>query len=290
MLLTRSLVAQVNWRSPLNNKLAFWCLTFPGKNYNSQNWRDICKTTLGATGGANAPYSGILGNGAWFSGNRPPGGFGSIGFDGSNDQVDFLNLSQFNALAEIGVSCWMWSQQTTADACLVCKGTTASASSVWTLWQDDVGATSGRTDTISFKVSSGASETRVEGSTGLIGTNKWIHVLATWRQTTEKIVLYINGIQDQADTIKNAVTMASQSVTVRVGRSGTGTLPHNGFIESPRIWTKYIDADTAWAIYQDAITGYKETLNFGSYRNLAAKAAAASTKKVPIYHLISGTM
>ena len=70
----------INWADPLNDGLVSWFLAIPNQTAGTSTWRDLCDLNDGTlTNFTNVDQ-------AWQTQGQP-GGFGELGFDGSDDYV-----------------------------------------------------------------------------------------------------------------------------------------------------------------------------------------------------------
>lgn len=71
-------------------------------------------------------------------------------------------------------------------------------------------------------------------SSSIVNTGNWIHVAATWKQSTGQMILYINGIQEDANTGSTVTRSAPGRITF--GEIQTNGNRFNGTIDEVRIW------------------------------------------------------
>ena len=71
-------------------------------------------------------------------------------------------------------------------------------------------------------------------STSTVNTGNWVHVAATWKQSSGQMILYINGTQEASNTGGTATRSAPSRITI--GETQTNINRFNGTIDEVRIW------------------------------------------------------
>jgi hypothetical protein len=71
-------------------------------------------------------------------------------------------------------------------------------------------------------------------STSVVNTGNWVHVAATWKQSTGAMILYINGVQEASTNGSTALRSAPPRITI--GEIQTDNQRFSGAIDEVRIW------------------------------------------------------
>ena len=71
-------------------------------------------------------------------------------------------------------------------------------------------------------------------STSIVNTGNWVHVAATWKQSSGQMILYINGSQEASNTGGTALRSAPPRITL--GETQTNINRFNGTLDEVRIW------------------------------------------------------
>jgi hypothetical protein len=71
-------------------------------------------------------------------------------------------------------------------------------------------------------------------STSTVNTGNWVHVAATWKQSTGNMILYINGVQEATSTGSTALRVAPPRIML--GQLQTNIQSFAGTIDELRIW------------------------------------------------------
>ncbi len=176
-----------------------------------------------------------------------------VSFDGTDDYVNAGNRSIIDGASAASVCTWMKYDPTsvTADASIVSKWTSSGGG--WLFWVDDVGAVSGRTDTISFSVSTTAAggTGRVEGPTGLVTPGSWDFYCGTF-QGGSHIRLYKNGSLVQENTTSIVSSVASNTSNMYLANSADpSSIKYlDGVLDEPRIYNRALSASEISDLYQ----------------------------------------
>ncbi len=67
-----------------------------------------------------------------------------------------------------------------------------------------------------------------------VNTGNWVHVAATWNQSTGQMLLYVNGVQEASGTSGTALRNAPSRITI--GQIQTNINRYNGSLDELRIW------------------------------------------------------
>ena len=178
------------------------------------------------------------------------GNGGLFRFDGADDYADAGNVQAVEGVDALTVSVWINPDSVSSDAVLLSKGN-LGLNTVWMLWQDAGASVSGRSRTITFGVSSGATKqfTRVEGSTDAAPAGEWTHVVAVWQRSPETVKLYINGELDQQDTDLKDVDMNTSTDPLRLGAAASGAGLYDGDLTGARIYGRVLSASDVATLY-----------------------------------------
>lgn len=177
----------------------------------------------------------------------------ALNFDGTDDYVNAGNRSIIDGASAASVCTWMKYDPTsvTADASIVSKWTSSGGG--WLFWVDDVGAVSGRTDTISFSVSTTATDGAggVEGPTGLVTPGSWDFYCGTF-QGGSHIRLYKNGSLVQENTTNIVSSVASNTSNMYLANSADpSSIKYlDGALDEPRIYNRALSASEISDLYQ----------------------------------------
>lgn len=71
-------------------------------------------------------------------------------------------------------------------------------------------------------------------STSAVNTGSWVHIAATWKQSTGAMVLYVNGAQEATGT--GGTSLRSAPTRIALGMIQTNGNFYNGFLDEVRIW------------------------------------------------------
>ncbi len=71
-------------------------------------------------------------------------------------------------------------------------------------------------------------------STSNVNTGSWVHVAATWRQSTGEMKLYVNGVQEATAT--GGTNLRNAPTRITMGQIQTNINRYNGTLDEVRIW------------------------------------------------------
>ena len=76
-------------------------------------------------------------------------------------------------------------------------------------------------------------------STSSVNTGSWVHIAATWKQSTGAMKLYVNGTLEVSGTSTGTAARTAPSV-MRIGSLQTAGNYYNGSIDELRIWSRVL--------------------------------------------------
>ncbi len=160
---------------------------------------------------------------------------GSIDFDGSND---FINVGDVGSNFWPGVTAQAWIfHDTTGDDRIICKSPSGTTSEhIMSL----AVVSSGSNDRLRVRLSTdggGGSVALSRDSATTFTTGTWHHVAFTWDSTSERIYLYIDGLQDSNSYFKDGDSLDDSSLPVILANVNTGAddRHYDGKIDEARL-------------------------------------------------------
>jgi Laminin G domain. len=200
--------------------------------------------------------------------NGPPGGFGSLSFDGADDWVEVQSIS---GLVQVSLSAWVKTTSAAQKAIMDRDdGTTLR------VWQFRMDVTTGLARVILFNT--GGSNGQATTSS-VINDGKWHWVAATWDGAT--IQMYLDGLANGTPAaFSGSLATHVKNIAIAQGSGGTGSGYWSGSLDGLEIWNVGLAAPQIWNRYQDAIRGYPLTLN----RYMTPVALAAAGPPPPFVH------
>jgi len=197
--------------------------------------------------------SGKGNNGLWYGSGTSHWADGKIGragnFNGTDDYIDTNTGMGIDGMTELSVCAWMyWAPASvTKDAVIVSKWDDSDHGMF--MWVDDVGNTSGRTNTISWTIRADSS-IRIEGSTNLVAPQTWDYYCGTFKGSTF-MRLYKNGILDQEITSSVEAAVQASTANVRIGRSSYSDPRYfDGKIDEVRIYNRALSESEIERLYK----------------------------------------
>ena len=189
--------------------------------------------------------NGTLMNGAaWVTGISG----GALSFDGSNDYVRVLNVTDFNFNQPLTISAWLLLND-------------ASSGGIVGQWGQ--GGLSGDAYMLSLSAGHLRGTLPIVGlyeldSVSTIGTDEWTHVVMVYNGST--LELYINGVLDASDSI--SVGNVASSQTVKFGLEDIMIQTHylNGTIDEVSIYNRALNATEIMEMYNDIIPEFPSLL------------------------------
>ncbi len=175
------------------------------------------------------------------SGWNPNGKFNkALSFDGSNDNVDFGDLSYTEGASSLSWSFWVNPNSVAATKCLWCKYNNAATERSWAI-------ESGTTNASAIRATLPTSTTEADGTTygetptGQLSVGVWTHVAVVYDGNASgnlnRLKIYINGVKQNlafAGTIP-ATTQATTS-TANAGESSDGARNFSGTLDEMKIY------------------------------------------------------
>ena len=238
----------VDQNAPLNQGLLGW-------------WPYVLQLSGGGTRWYNlvAPQHGVLTNMAlpptstsgWGRRTLRPGGFGDVGFDGTNDEVDITGILG-TRLTGLRLTVALWFNPTSLSSAVVFDATTAGNKHLL-LFLEIASTTTGSVaigDTVDINLTFSPAWT----------TGQWQHLVMTSDGTTVRV--YRNGAQNASAT--GAFGTGITTATWVVGSdspSGLG-VPFTGRMDDVRLYNRPLSAKEVLALYQASRTGYHRELRW----------------------------
>lgn len=219
-----------------------WWQVFPG-SYGS-TWRNIGKSGRG--------WQAAMVGGVLPMRFAPPGGCGSVNFDGTNDRGDVPSLAALFA-GDHTLAGWM--RLTFAGRSLISGGNTSGGLLAHYVVLRAV------SELPDYAIRAGAgAETRLTGTTSLTGDWHW---LCATRVGTA-VTLYVNGLQEDADTF----TGTPDTNRTTLGAFGRAVFEDhlNGQADGIMVYSRGLSAREVGSLYLQARRSYPELLNRTAWR------------------------
>jgi len=181
----------------------------------------------------------------------------SLRLSSTSDSINAGDIDEIDNASEITLSAWIKMSATTGDDAIIHKGSAWGTDVAQILmWRDDVGGTSGRTNTISVYVADGDSNTRIEGTSNKVNdTTLWHHAVMTYKPNSANgMRLYIDGVEDANSPVSTAtITSIANADALRIGSSVNTSAVLNGDIDDVRIYSKILTPAEIEALYQQGL-------------------------------------
>ncbi len=187
-----------------------------------------------------ADASGYSNTGLLFNSTQWSEGIADSGIqlDGSDDYVS-LGQSIFSITAEFTVSGWVQlSQLLSSYQTIIQKGEYVYPFMI-RVYGDKIQACVRTTKT-----------NYLTSKTGLL-PDMWYHVALTYR-SGERII-YINGSEDTADSIKGTPYFGASATITTIGRTLKGSNPLTGKADDVRIYSRALTSDEIFAVYNETL-------------------------------------
>lgn len=164
-------------------------------------------------------------------------------FDGTNDQIEFGNLTDIAGITTVSVSGWVWNDILTTDMNIVeCSASTTYG---FRLYFDDVGSVSGRTDMYNWVVTetaaAGGSSVRIETATGSATSGAWQHISTGFvAGSATGLQIWIDGAED-ANSPANVSALANSGPTtgaLSFGETNGNVADRDGKLAEYGIWNR----------------------------------------------------
>jgi len=204
----------------------------------------------------------------------------------TNPYLFWSNTIDFQGIQNLSISFWVKLTERRNSTLIVRWNTTGSVSGPWEVYQS--------LSTIGFRLKN-STVTVDKVGTKVIDLNKWVHVCATYDNTTKKIKTYIDSVLDINTSAPTTFTMATGIAgDVIVGRYSTAVNPFKGSFASIQIYNKSLsygevrnnyDADKfRFDNFTDANKFYSHEINgnptFSISQNLSLELSGMSNEKV----------
>lgn len=83
----------------------------------------------------------------------------------------------------------------------------------------------------------------------IVKTSEWYHVVATYKDSSNTIVMYVNGMPQADNGGASAYTPITDSAPVRIGYDNYGTYDLNGKIDDVRLYNRTLSATEVTNLY-----------------------------------------
>lgn len=164
-------------------------------------------------------------------------GSNALSFDGSNDTVDFGDVSSTESASALTWDFWTNPTSLASTKCLLCK---FNSDNTQTGWAIETGTTSSDRILIRIPTSTSDGSTYGESGTGMLGNGVWAHIAIVFNgagsANSDRLQLFVNG-QPQALSFTGTIPASTQATTsnARAGNSSDGARFYNGTIDEARI-------------------------------------------------------
>lgn len=232
----------VNRQASLNRNLLQWIRVLPQRFGGLTIWNALNYNngTISAPAGGNSNV---------WSRISPPGGFGSLYFNGGVGGTNSIDFNLETITGDLTTACWIKTPSPANLQVLIgCHPDPGSPYPGWSIFLSVI--TSSK---INFW--SQGYGAWVSGNTA-IGTN-WTHIAVSLIGTS--LTFYINGIPD--GTVTTAAP-TSYTGSKRLGATASGGLyPYIGYMDDIRIYNRGLSNTEIAQLYLASITGYQKELN-----------------------------
>jgi len=262
----------LNMAHPLNRGIVAKWLILP----NGQWSRGTKLYDLVSRGHSNI---GTLTNGPTWAGSRGrPGGWGSLGFDGTDDRADLPNCSTF------------------------LRATAAASSATLTAWIRSTAASASDNRILSFTRDGGNTECAIlafrsttkisafarDAATGLIQVDSsgsgyndgaWHHI--AWSIGPPNATLYVDGVPaGTSSSVGAAATFNWGAFPARIGANAVGTAVFfGGNLDDVSIYSRALSATEILALCRESSAGYPECLRWLGRRSYFVPGAATGNRR-----------
>lgn len=220
--------------SLLTNLISYWKL-----DESSGNAADSNSTNTLTNNNTTAYVAGKINNG---SNPAPATGASAQGLTIVNASQSGLNIT-----GDMSISCW-WKPTSLTDNGLAGKWGAPGARS-YLLYQN-----SDATSTVSFYVSDdGSNIVSGDWSNAGITVGNWFHLVATWKASTSKANLYINGVAQAEKTTTGITSIISTTNDFMIGRvvGAVDARSGDGIVDEVGIWSRVLTAAEALSLYNN---------------------------------------
>lgn len=280
----------VDWANPLSdhplNDGLRLCMLGVGPGFGSNKWFDVSGYHNHGTLTNMDPST------DWVGGRH---GY-ALDFDGTNDYVNVPDDTLWNT-SSITLGSWVKTSATSIGNVIDRDDTTVKRQFQFRI------NSAGKVHFIPFF--GGNPDVDNVGSTA-VNDNTWHHIAATYNHTTGQLYLYVDGIQDYAET-ESAVAIDSETgLELNIGRHQGSAQYFNGAIDDVRFYNRALSSTEITALHQESLQGYPNLLNRVSSKSyyffdagggssvsppatLTATAIAQTTKKTAPTATATGT-
>ena len=238
------MVCPINWLNPINTGLVARWQCIPGLMGGS---RLVNLSRLGDKDGNH----GTLTNGpTWQGALGRPGGFGSLKFDGSDDEAT-LGKTGLDSLTGCSFQFWVRAPAAQTQYSRVLeKGVNNEVAFVW-------GEIATDKLTLLYRVGGFSPAT----STSVLADDKWHHIVGTHDGSTAR--LYVDGLLDASAA---SVWASTGTGDLLLGRYGGGGFYGRFWLDGVSAFARCLSASEVYAVYEDDQRGNPQGLNWISTR------------------------
>lgn len=166
-------------------------------------------------------------------------------FDGTNDFIGWGNVTTLNEQTAISFGGWSWVDSVLADHSIINKQSSNNVG--WSFINDDVGSSSGRTDTFKVYVqeagANGTNSAFIEGATAASQANRWQWVSFTFAANVAGgLHFYVNNLEDANSpvTTANIAECGGAAAPVLMGENTSGTTDRLGRLAWMHCWNRMV--------------------------------------------------
>ena len=164
---------------------------------------------------------------------------------------------------------WIKINELNADNTLFAKGGFATNEPIL-LWRDDVGANTGRTNTVTILVGDGSNNNRIEGASGALNDNEWHHIAFIFNASdpVSGLRLFIDGVEDPNSNVSTAsiASLENNANDLRIGLPSSGTNKElDGSVDEVLLYDRLITSREIRAAYH--ANRYKIDYNMTNVKN-----------------------
>ena len=203
-------------------------------------------------------------------------------FNDSTESLAGRNFSDFDATSKVSVCAWSKPSGDTSDD-VITEAQSVSPTAGFTLFRDNTGAVSGRTDTYTVFLEDNATNafTTIEGSTNSGPANVWRHVCFMYEEgLAVGLHLMINGLEDANSPTSTALMTSTDSGTTNFQVASTPL--YGGVIDDIRIYLSFLDP-------MDILTIYNNTKSSAVFWTFGAEQTQAVAETTAIERAIIRT-
>ena len=178
----------------------------------------------------------------------------AIDFDGTNDLINLGNINS-NLWTGITVEAWIF-HDTSGDDRVICKSPDGTvANHIFSLAIEP-------TNKLRVRISTDGTGGTVASSldsSGTISVGTWHHIAFTWSSASERVYLYIDGVQDVNNFFKDGDSIKDSSVAAIIANVNGGTEDRyfDGLIDEARILKSALSSSWIAVEYLNQFNPYK---------------------------------